>query len=413
VASAKKQSDIFVGLDIGTSCIKAVVTRKNPEQGIDVIGRGVAASTGMRKGEVQNIEATEKAIRQAVIEAERMSGVKIKSVYAGISGGHIASSNSTGIVAVRSGEVSKNDVDRVIESAAAVNIPVGHEVLHVIPQQFRLDSQGDIKDPIGMTGVRLEVEVHIVTGAVSNAANITKACTKAGIGVDDIILDQLASSEAVLSEDEREIGTCLIDGGGGTTNLAVFNKGAVFHTAVLQLGGINFTKDLHMGLQITENEAEKLKISHGCIWIEKVSPEEVATVKMIGKNHQSNISKAVITQILQSRADEIFTMLAGELQVKKLYKYLNSGIVITGGIANFNGIEELVSSVMGRPARIGIPQNIGGLSDLVSDPAYSTAVGLAILHSKKGSSANAISGVEEDVFAKVRMSMKEWLGEFF
>jgi cell division protein FtsA len=413
VASTKKAADTFVGLDIGTSCIKAVVIRKNSEQGVDVIGRGIANNTGMRKGEVQNIEATERAIRQAVIEAERMSGVKIKSVYAGISGGHINSSNSKGVVAVRGGEVTQSDVDRVIESAAAVNIPVGYEVLHVIPQQFRLDGQGDIKTPIGMTGVRLEVEVHIVSGAVSNAANITRACTKAGITVDDIILDQLASSEAVLSDDEREIGACLIDGGGGTTNLAVFNKGSVFHTAVLQLGGINFTKDLHMGLQITESEAERLKVDHGCIWIEKVMPEEAATVKMIGKNHPSSISKSVITQILQSRADEIFTMLAGELQVKKLYEFINSGIVITGGIANFDGVEELATSVMGRPARIGVPQNIGGLSDLVCDPSFSTAVGLAILHSKKGDSANSISGVEGDLLTKVKASMKDFLGEFF
>jgi cell division protein FtsA len=413
VANVKKASDIFVGLDIGTSCIKAVVTRKNPEEGIDVIGVGMSTNTGVRKGEVQNIEATEKAIRQAVLEAERMSGVKVKSAYVGISGGHIHSFNSKGIVAVRGGEVSQNDVDRVLESASAVNIPVGHEVLHVIPQQYKLDGQGDIKSPIGMSGIRLEVEVHIVSGAVSNATNTTRACTKAGIDVDDIILDQLASSEAVLSDDEREIGTCLIDGGGGTTNLAVFYKGAVLHTAVLQLGGINFTKDLHIGLQITESEAEKLKLSHGCIWIEKVSPEEAAQVKMIGKNHKSSISKPVITQILQSSADEMFTMLAGELQVKNLYENIRSGIVITGGIANFDGIEELVGSVMGRPARMGLPQNIGGLSDLVNNPAYSTAVGLAILHSKRGYSSNAISGGGDDLLSIVKLRMKDWLGEFF
>ncbi|MDR2400867.1 MAG: cell division protein FtsA [Deferribacteraceae bacterium] len=413
MANSKKTSDIFVGLDIGTSCIKAVVTRKNPEGGLDLIGLGVASNTGMRKGEVQNIEATERAIRQAVIDAERMSGVKIKSVCVGISGGHINSTNSKGIVAVRGGEVVKSDVDRVLESAAAANIPVGYDVLHIIPQQYKLDGQGDIKNPIGMTGVRLEVEVLIVRGAVSSAANITRACSKAGLDVDDIVLDHLASSEAVLSDDEREIGTCLIDGGAGTTNLAVFSKGAAFHTAVLQLGGINFTSDLHRGLQITESEAEKLKISHGCIWIEKVSPEETATVKMIGKNHKSSISRVVITQILQYRADEIFTMLAGELQVKKLYNYINAGIVVTGGIANFDGIEELATAVMGRPARIGIPQNIGGLSDLVSDPAYSTAVGLAIMHSKKGNSHNTISGGEEDIFTRVAARMKGFLGEFF
>jgi cell division protein FtsA len=413
VANIKKTSDIFVGLDLGTSFIKTVITRRNPEGGIDVIGVGKAKNTGMRKGEVQNIEATEKAIRQAVLEAERMSGVKIKSAYVGLSGGHIHSSNSKGIVAVRGREVTQNDVDRVLESASAVNIPVGHEVQHVVPQQFILDEQGDIKSPIGMNGVRLEVEVHIVSVGVINAANTTKACTKAGIDVDNIVVDQFASSEAVLSDDEREIGTCLIDGGGGTTNLVVVCKGAILHTAVLQLGGINFTKDLHIGLQITESEAEKLKLSQGCIWLEKVSPEDFAQVKMIGKNHKSSISKSVITQILQSRADEMFTMLAGELQVKKLYENIRSGIVITGGVANFDGIEELVTSVMGRPARIGLPQNVGGLSDLVCDPAYSTAVGLAIMHSKRGYSSNAISGGGDDVLSFVKQKIKDWFGEFF
>lgn len=411
---SQAKDNVFVGLDIGTTKICAVVARKNMEGGVDIIGLGSAPSTGIRKGVVVNIDSTVNAIRDAVAMAERMSGVSVKSVCAGIAGGHIESFNSRGVVAVRSGEVTQNDVDRVLESASAVNIPMGYEVLHILPQQYILDGQNEIKNPIGMSGVRLEVEVHIVTGAVSSATNITKSCAKAGIIVEDIYLEQLASSEAVLTEDEREIGVCLIDGGGGTTDMAVFNKGAVYHTAVLQIGGNNFTRDLTSGLSTSEAEAEKLKIKEGCVLVEMIGPDETISVPSVGGRPPRVMSKSVMAQILQARAEEICELFLGELQKKRIFDMLSAGVVLTGGMSNFKGIEELASQVLGLSVRIGTPVNIGGLSDQVNNPIYATAVGLAKLHAKNGHSRNVISsGSEEGVFKTVTERMKDWMKEFF
>ena len=373
-----------------------------------------APSTGIRKGVVVNIDSTVKAIKDSIAMAERMSGVTVKSVCAGIAGGHIESFNSRGVVAVKSGEVTQNDIDRVIEVASAVNIPMGYEVLHILPQQYILDGQDEIKDPIGMSGVRLEVEVHIVTGAVSSATNITKSCSKAGIAVEDIYLEQLASSEAVLTEEEREIGVCLIDGGGGTTDMAVFNRGACYHTAVLQIGGNNFTRDLTSGLSTSESEAEKIKIAEGCVLTDLVAPDEVINVPSVGGRPPRTISKSVMAQILQARAEEICELFLGELKNKKLIDMLAAGVVMTGGMSNFKGMEELASSVLGLNVRVGHPVNIGGLSDQVNNPIYATAVGLAKLHAKNGHSQNIIaSGNEESTFKQVGERMKSWLKEFF
>ena len=409
-----KDNNIYVGLDIGTTKICTVVARQNMEGGIDIIGLGSAPSTGIRKGVVVNIDSTVKAIKDSIAMAERMSGVTVKSVCAGIAGGHIESFNSRGVVAVKSGEVTQNDITRVLESASAINIPMGYEVLHILPQQYILDGQDEIKDPIGMSGVRLEVEVHIVTGAVSSATNITKSCSKAGIAVEDIYLEQLASSEAVLTEEEREIGVCLIDGGGGTTDMAVFNRGACYHTAVLQIGGNNFTRDLTSGLSTSESEAEKIKIAEGCVLTDLVAPDEVINVPSVGGRPPRTISKSVMAQILQARAEEICELFLGELKNKKLIDMLAAGVVMTGGMSNFKGMEELASSVLGLNVRVGHPVNIGGLSDQVNNPIYATAVGLAKLHAKNGHSQNIIaSGNEESTFKQVGERMKSWLKEFF
>lgn len=408
------KDNIYVGLDIGTTKICTVVARYNAEGGIDIIGLGSAPSTGIRKGVVVNIDSTVKAIKESITMAERMSGVTVKSVCAGIAGGHIESYNSRGVVAVKSGEVTQNDIQRVLESASAVNIPIGYEVLHVIPQQYILDGQDEIKDPIGMSGVRLEVEVHIVTGAVSSATNITKSCSKAGIIVEDIYLEQLASSEAVLTDEEREIGVCLIDGGGGTTDMAVFNKGACYHTAVLQIGGNNFTRDLTSGLSTSESEAEKIKITEGCVLTDLVAPDEVISVPSVGGRAPRTISKSVMAQILQARAEEICELFLGEFKNKKLMDMLAAGVVMTGGMSNFKGMEELASSILGLSVRVGRPVNIGGLADQVTNPIYATAVGLAKLHAKNGHSQNIIStGSEESTFKQVGERMKSWLKEFF
>lgn len=409
-----KAENIVVGLDIGTTKICVVVGQKNKNGSVDIIGVGTAPSTGLRKGVVINIDATVESIKQAVKEAEKMCGLQIRNATVGIAGGHIKSFNSRGIIAVKNREVTKKDVERVIESASAVDIPIGSEVLHVIPQQFILDGQSEIKDPIGMSGVRLEVDVHIVTGAVTSAQNIMKSCERAGISVNDIVLEQLASSEAVLSDDEKEIGVCLIDGGGGTTDMVVFKKGAIHHTAVLQLGGNNFTRDLSIGLNTPESEAERIKKLHGCVWLDKIMDDDYVEVPSVGGRPPRKISRAVLTQILQARAEEIFQMFLGELQKNDLVEMIGGGVVLTGGISNFEGIEELASTIFEMPVRVGKPQNIGGLVDIVDDPIYATGVGLAIYSAKNDFKGEKISkGNDERVFNKVLERMKNWFSEFF
>ncbi|GAB1536631.1 cell division protein FtsA [Geovibrio sp. ADMFC3] len=409
-----QDNNIYVGLDLGTTKVCMVVARKNADRSIDILGIGSVPSKGVRKGVVVNIEETVACIQKAKEEAERMSGVEIKSVTAGLASGHIKSFNTRGTIAVKNKEVTQQDIDRVIESASAYNMQLGEEILDVIPQQYILDGQTEIKYPVGMSGVRLEVDVHIVTGQVSSATNIVKCCEKAGITVDDIILEQFASAKAVLSEDETEIGVCLIDGGGGTCDMAVYKQGAVYHTAILQIGGNHFTKDLSIGLSTPESEAERLKIKHGCVWMPLVSDDETVNVTTVGGRPPRKISKPVLTQILQARGEEVFQMFKGELQKHKLLELMGAGIVVTGGLSNFEGIEELATNVFNTPVRVGRPINIGGLTDLVSDPRYATAVGLAIYATRKGKAGAKLSrGSEEKVFGSIFQRMKGWLKEFF
>ncbi|QAR34089.1 cell division protein FtsA [Geovibrio thiophilus] len=411
---SQDNNNIYVGLDLGTTKVCIVVARKNADRSIDILGIGSVPSKGVRKGVVVNIEETVACIQKAKEEAERMSGMEIKSVTAGLASGHIKSFNTRGTIAVKSREVTQQDVDRVIESASAYNMQLGEEILDVIPQQYILDGQTEIKYPVGMSGVRLEVDVHIVTGQVSSATNIVKCCEKAGLVVDDIILEQFASAKAVLSEDEMEIGVCLIDGGGGTCDMAVYKQGAVYHTAILQIGGNHFTKDLSIGLSTPESEAERLKIKHGCVWMPLVSDDEMVNVTTVGGRPPRKISKPVLTQILQARGEEIFQMFKGELQKHKLLELMGAGIVVTGGLSNFEGIEELATSVFNTPVRVGRPINIGGLTDLVSDPRYATAVGLAIYATRKGKAGAKLSrGSEDKVFGSIFQRMKGWLKEFF
>ncbi|ADD68959.1 cell division protein FtsA [Denitrovibrio acetiphilus DSM 12809] len=407
--------NIFVGLDFGTTKICVVVASKNEDGSLDIIGLGKAPSEGIRRGVVVNIDATVASIKDAVAEAERMSGVQIKRATAGIAGGHIKSFNQRGTIAVKGGrEITHKDVERVIETAAATNITVGNEILAILPQQFILDGQSEIKDPVGMTGVRLEADVHIITGAVSSAQNIVKSCEKAGIIVDDIVLEQLASSESVLSDDEKEIGVCIIDGGGGTSDLAVYKQGAVFHTAALLIGGRNFTKDLAIGLNTPESEAEKLKIKHGCVWMPMVEEDDVIEVPTVGGRPPREVGKPVVTQILQARAEEVFQIFKGELQYKGLMDHLGAGVVITGGLANHDGIEHLAAEILGVPVRLGKPDKVGGLADYVTDPKYATVVGLAMVAARKGhQQGNKLSGSDEKAFVNVLGRMKSWFGEFF
>lgn len=407
--------NIFVGLDFGTTKICVVVASRNEDGSLDIIGMGKAPNEGIRRGVVVNIDATVASIRAAVAEAERVSGVQIKRGTAGIAGNHIKSLNQRGTIAVKGDrEITAKDVERVLEVAKAINVPAGNEVLDAIPQQFILDGQSEIKDPIGMTGVRLEADVHIITGSVSSAQNIVKSCEKTGIIVDDIVLEQLASSESVLSDDEKEIGVCIIDGGGGTSDLAVYRQGAVFHTASLQIGGRNFTKDLAIGLNTPESEAEKLKIKHGCVWTPMVEEDDVVEVPTVGGRPPREVGKPVVAQILQARAEEVFQIFKGELQYKGLLDHLGAGVVLTGGLANHEGIDHLASEILGVPVRLGRPNKVGGLADHVTDPKYATAVGLAMIASRKGQqSGNKLSGSDEKAFANVMGRMKSWFGEFF
>lgn len=408
--------NIFVGLDFGTTKICVVVASKNEDGSLDIIGLGKAPNDGIRRGVVVNIDSTVASIKAAVKEAERMSGVQIKRGTAGVAGNHIKSLNQRGTIAVKGGrEITQKDVERVLETAAAINISAASEVLAVLPQQFILDGQSEIKDPIGMTGVRLEADVHIITGSVSSAQNIVKSCEKAGIAVDDIVLEQLASSESVLSDDEKEIGVCIVDGGGGTADLAVYKQGAVFHTASLQIGGRNFTKDLAIGLNTPESEAEKLKIKHGCVWMPMVEEDDVIEVPTVGGRPPREVGKPVVTQILQARAEEVFQIFKGELQYKNLLDHLGAGVVITGGLANHEGMEHLAAEILGVPVRLGRPDKVGGLSDIVEDPKYATAVGLAMVAARKGhQQGNKLSGgSDEKAFTNVLGRMKSWFGEFF
>lgn len=409
------RENVFVGLDIGTTKTCATVVRKNDNGDVELIGVGVAPSTGIRKGVVINIEATVNSIKEAVANAERMAGVSIRNVTVGIAGGHIKSFNSKGIIAVKNREVTEKDIERVIESASAVDIPIGSEVLHVIPQQYTLDGQTDIRNPKGMSGVRLEVDVHIITGAVSSAQNILKSCERAGLVVDDIVLEQLASAEAVLSEDEKELGVCLIDGGGGTTDMIILKKGTVYHTAVLQLGGQNCTSDLAIGINAPETEAEKIKKAYGCVWMPFVSEDETIEVPSVGGRPPRKISRSVLTQILHARCEEILQMFLGELYKKKFYDMIGAGIVFTGGMSNIEGLEELAYSIFNLPIRIAKPDKIKhGLVDTISDPMFSTSVGLALIAAKKGHPKIAMSkGTDETKLNKILEKMKSMIKEFF
>jgi len=351
--------EIVVGLDIGTTKICAVVGESRPS-GVEIIGMGSHPSDGIRKGVVINIEHTVNSIKEAVEEAETMAGCEISSVYAGIAGGHIKGFNSEGVIALKEKEVTKKDIDRVIEAASAVAIPMDREVIHTLVQEFIVDDQDGIVDPLGMSGVRLEAKIHIVTGAVTSAQNIIKCANRAGLDVHDIILESLASSEAVLSNEERNLGSALIDFGGGTTDMAVFSKGAIKHTSVLPLGGDNLTYDIAIGLRTPKLEAEKIKIKYGCGLSSLIGKDETIEVPGVGGRKSRVLSRQILGEILEPRVEEIFTLIYGELVRSEYENAISSGVVITGGSAELPGVPELAEQIFNTPARVGYPQGIGG-----------------------------------------------------
>ncbi|HAO94060.1 MAG: cell division protein FtsA [Deltaproteobacteria bacterium GWB2_55_19] len=407
-----KKDNIVVGLDIGTTKICAIVGEKTRDS-VEIIGIGVHASKGLRKGVVVNIESTVESIRKAVEEAELMAGCEVNRVYCGIAGGHIRAFNSHGVIAIKNREISQADIDRVIEAAQAVVIPPDREVIHVIPQEYIVDDQEGIQEPLGMIGIRLEVKVHIVTAAVTSAQNIVKCANKAGLDVADIVLQQIASSEAVLNPDEREIGVVLVDIGGGTTDIALYHAGTIKYTTVISLGGNQVTGDISVGLRTTASEAEKIKKQFGNAMTALVSKDDMVEVQSVGGGKSRTVSRYMLCEIIEPRVEEIFQLVKREIMKSGYDNLVSSGIVLTGGTAAMEGITELAEQVFNLPVRRGLPMGITGLVDVVKSPMYSTGVGLVQYGGKHLAGTQFQRGSENKIFNKLTSRMKEWMKEFF
>jgi cell division protein FtsA len=409
------KKDFVVGLDIGTTkicCIVGEVVEAGPQPMIDIVGIGTAPSTGLRKGVVVNIDATVESITKAVEEAELMAGVEISTVYTGIAGGHIKSFNSTGIVAVKDKEIHEQDVQRVIDAAKAVAIPLDREVIHIIPQEYMINGQDGIRDPIGMSGVRLEAKVHIVTGAVTSAQNIVKCANKAGLNVAEICLEPIASAEAVLSEDEKELGVILVDIGGGTSDIAIFKDGAIIHTGVLAIGGNHITNDIAVGLRTPQQEAEAIKIAHGCALAALVKPDETIEVPGVGGRKPRVLSRKLLAEIIEPRVEEIFSLIQREVMKAGAGDMLSGGVVITGGATLLEGMPELAEFVFEMPVKRGVPLEIGGLRDVVNSPKYATGVGL-LKYGAQNLQKSKFTIREKNIYDKVRGSMRSWIKDLF
>ncbi|MDD8020499.1 MAG: cell division protein FtsA [Acidobacteriota bacterium] len=375
------RNNYLVGLDIGTKKIVAIIGEINEEQKVEIIGIGMAESRGIRKGVVVNLDQTISAIKKAQEEAELMAGVEIDSAYVGISGAHIKSFNSRGVVAVsgKNREISKEDIKRVVDQARALSIPPDREIIHIIPQEFIVDEQDGIKDPLGMSGIKLEVNVHIVTSAITSLQNLKSCLEKSNIGIHEIVLNQIATSYATLTQDERELGVGLIDLGAGTTEVAIFERGSLWYTSTIPLGGDNFTNDIAVGLRTPIPEAEKIKKKYGCVALPVAEEQETIEVPTVGRSRKSRLlSRQILADIIQPRAEEIFRLVDGDIKRMGYEKSLNSGLVLTGGTALLDGLEEVAEEIFDLPVRRGDPNYIGGLIDRASTPDYATAVGLIL-----------------------------------
>jgi cell division protein FtsA len=403
--------ELIVGLDIGTSKICAVVGEVRPDSMVDIIGMGSHPSIGLRKGMVINIENTVNSIKEAIEEAETMAGCEISSVYAGIAGGHIKGFNSHGVIALKNREVGTRDIERVIDAARAVAIPMDREVIHTLPQEFIVDDQGGISDPSGMSGVRLEVKIHIVTGAVTSAQNIIKCANRAGLDVYDIVLESLASSEAILIDEEKNLGVALVDFGGGTTDLAVFSENSIKHTSVLTLGGDNLTNDIAIGVRTPFKEAEKIKIKYGCGLTSLIGKDETIKVPSVGGREPRTVNRQLLGEILEPRVEEIFSLIHHEMVRSGYDDLVTSGVVVTGGSALLPGVPEIVEQVFNMPARIGYPSNIGGLKEIVNSPMYATAVGLVLYGAREQQRSKKFRIRDTNIFNRIVSRMKGWFTE--
>jgi cell division protein FtsA len=402
---------LVAGLDVGTTKVCAVIAEMLPGGGVNVIGIGTSPSRGLRKGVVVNIDATVEAIKKAVGETEQMAGVEISSVYAGVAGGHIRGINSRGVVAIsgKNKEVSQADLDRALEAARAINLPSDREIIHVLPQTYVVDDQDGVKEPLGMSGVRLEVAVHIVTAALGAVQNVVRSVNRAGLTVEDVVLESLASSEAILFPDEKELGVLLIDLGGGTTDVAFFRDGAIWHTAVLTLGGDHISNDIAVGLRTPVAEAEELKKRHGCALAALVTEEETVEVPSVGGRKPRTLSRQLLAEIIQPRVEEIFTLVARDLARVGLQDAASAGVVVTGGTSIMEGVPELAERVFDLPVRRGIPDGVGGLVDVVKNPIYATGVGLALDGARARGAPLSDLG-EGRWLARAARRVREWLG---
>lgn len=407
---ASGKSELIVGLDVGTTKICAVVGEATPG-GVDVVGIGTCPSSGLRKGVVVNIEQTVQCIKKALEEAELMAGCEIRSVYAGIAGSHIKGFNSHGVIAVKGGEVGPKDMERALDAAKAVAIPLDREVIHILPQEFIVDEQNGIADPIGMSGVRLEVKVHIVTGAVSSAQNIIRSCHRAGLDVADIVLESLASAEAVLTPEEREIGVALVDLGGGTTDVAIFSNDSIKYTSVLALGGSNMTNDIAFGLRTPMMAAEKIKIKYGCALADIVQKDEIIEVPSVGGRDPRRVSRRVLAEICEPRVEEILALVEQDLAQSGCKNLVGAGIVLTGGTALLDGIAELGEQIFNLPTRVGYPRGVGGLKDVVMSPMYSTAVGLLMYGARKEGMEQRFRIRDAHIFNRILTRMRKWFSD--
>lgn len=376
--SKRQEKNLIVGLDIGTSKVVCIIGEASPDGGVEIIGLGSHPSRGLKKGVVVNIESTVQSIQRAVEEAELMAGCQVHSVYAGIAGSHIRSLNSHGIVAIRDSECTSSDVERVIDAARAVAIPSDQKILHVLPQEFIIDNQEGIREPIGMSGVRLEAKVHLVTGAVSAAQNIVKCVRRCGFEVNDVILEQLASSYAVLTEDEKELGVCLVDIGGGTADIAVFTEGAIKHTAVIPIAGDQVTNDIAVALRTPTTNAEEIKIKYGCALTQLANAEETIEVPSVGERAPRRMSRHTLAEVIEPRYEELLGLIQMELRRSGFESLVAAGIVMTGGSSKMEGLIELAEEVFHMPVRLGMPQHVAGLVDVVRNPIHATGVGLLL-----------------------------------
>ncbi len=407
LSGRKESKNLIVGLDIGTSKIAAIVAEMNPEGGFEVIGMGSSPSRGLKKGVVVNIESTVNAIQRALEEAELMADCKIRDVWTGIAGSHIRSFNSHGMVAIKDREVAQSDVDRVVETAKAIPIPTDQQILHVLNQEFVIDGQEDVREPLGMSGVRLEVKVHIVTGAVSAAQNIMKCVRRCGLEVNDLILQPLASAMAVLSEDEKDLGVCLVDIGGGTSDIAVFTQGAIRHTAVIPIAGDQITNDIAMALRTPTKEAEEIKRRYGCALRELADPQEMVEVPGVGERSSKKMSRQTLAEVIEPRVEELYSLVQAELRRSGFEELLSSGIVITGGSAAMQGMVELGEEVFHMPVRLGLPTYAGGLSEVIRNPRYSTGVGL-LMAGLSQHQRQQIEKMQSGSFKQIVGRMKKW-----